>query len=225
LLAAEHDIQVISGIEINTDFKDEEIHILGYFIDVKNTQLLKSLDEIKHARLERNAKIIERLNEINFDINAERVKEVAGSGTIGRPHIAQVMIEKGYASTIKEVFEKYIGRGQPAYVPRYKLLPEDAIALVERAGGTPVLAHPGLVKKESVINEIILMGIKGLEVYYPEHTSTQTNKFLNMAYHHGLLITGGSDFHGTEDTRNQLGCSGLNHLSFQHFLNKTQKSD
>lgn len=224
-IADDCNIQIISGIEINTDFEDEEVHILGYFIDVKNLHLLERLEEIKKARLERTEKIINCLHAMDFDVSLERVYQVAGTGTVGRPHIAMVMIENGYAGTIKEVFDKYLGRGGPAYVPRYRLLPDEAVNLIEKAGGVPVLAHPGLIKKRMVINKIMQMGVKGLEAFYPEHTEAQTNDFISFGHDHGLVITGGSDFHGTENTRNQLGCAGLDLLSFQHFIQHTQKRD
>jgi predicted metal-dependent phosphoesterase TrpH len=224
-LAAERNIQLISGIEINTDFEDEEVHILGYFINVQHTGLLNRLKEIKQARLERTAKIIDRLHNLSINIDPARVRQVAGSGTVGRPHIAQVMIENGYAATIKEVFEKYLGRGKPAYVPRYRLLPREAINLIKLAGGVPVLAHPGLIQNRLVIDKIMQMGIKGLEVFYPEHTGTQINQLLNLAVQKQMMITGGSDFHGTENTRNQMGCAGLDALSFQQFIQRIQNSD
>ncbi len=150
---------------------------------------------------------------------------MAGSGTVGRPHIAQVMIENGYAATIKEAFEKYLGRGKPAYVPRYRLLPREAINLIKLAGGVPILAHPGLIRNRLVIDKIMQMGIKGLEVFYPEHTGSQISQLLNLAVQKQMIITGGSDFHGTENTRNQMGCAGLDALSFQQFIQRIQNSD
>ncbi|HBQ85236.1 MAG TPA: phosphatase [Syntrophomonas sp.] len=224
-LAAERNIQLISGIEINTDFEDEEVHILGYFINIEHTGLLNRLREIEQARLERSAKIIDRLHNLSVDIDPVRVRQVAGSGTVGRPHIAQVMIENGYAATIKEAFEKYLGRGKPAYVPRYRLLPREAINLIKLAGGVPILAHPGLIRNRLVIDKIMQMGIKGLEVFYPEHTGSQISQLLNLAVQKQMIITGGSDFHGTENTRNQMGCAGLDALSFQQFIQRIQNSD
>ena len=224
-LAAERNIQLISGIEINTDFEDEEVHILGYFINIEHTGLLNRLREIEQARLERSAKIIDRLHNLSVDIDPVRVRQVAGSGTVGRPHIAQVMIENGYAATIKEAFEKYLGRGKSAYVPRYRLLPREAINLIKLAGGVPILAHPGLIRNRLVIDKIMQMGIKGLEVFYPEHTGSQISQLLNLAVQKQMIITGGSDFHGTENTRNQMGCAGLDALSFQQFIQRIQNSD
>lgn len=224
-LAAERNIQLISGIEINTDFEDEEVHILGYFINIEHTGLLNRLREIEQARLERSAKIIDRLHNLSVDIDPVRVRQVAGSGTVGRPHIAQVMIENGYAATIKEAFEKYLGRGKPAYVPRYRLLPREAINLIKLAGGVPILAHPGLIRNRLVIDKIMQMGIRGLEVFYPEHTGSQISQLLNLAVQKQMIITGGSDFHGTENTRNQMGCAGLDALSFQQFIQRIQNSD
>jgi predicted metal-dependent phosphoesterase TrpH len=220
--AVQRQITVIPGLEINTDFADEEVHILGYFIDVNNSELLQRLDQIKEARKERIAKILKRLEQMNMYVNSARVYEIAGSGTIGRPHIAQAMIERGYAATIKEAFNKYLARGRPAYVPRYRLLPDEAIGMIKRAGGFPVLAHPGLIRSRGVVDEIIKMGIGGLEVFYPEHTDVQIREMQELAAKYGLVITGGSDFHGTESTRNQLGCAGLDSLLYQRFIQQIQ---
>lgn len=222
-IAADDGMQVLSGIEINTDFEDEEVHILGYFINVTHPQLLKRLAEIKKARLDRTEKIINRLQAMHLDVSLDRVYEVAGNGTVGRPHIAQVMIENGYAGTIKEAFEKYLVRGGPAYVPRYRLLPDEAIRLIKMAGGVSILAHPGLIKNQMLINKIVEMDVMGIEVFYPEHTEYQIHNLLNFAHTNGLLITGGSDFHGTENSRNHIGGVGLDISLFQQFIQQSQK--
>lgn len=222
-LARKNEIEVIAGIEINTDYEDEEVHILGYFIDVREPQLLKRLEEIKQARVERMVKIVDRLHHMGIDISLRSVYKIAGTGAVGRPHIAMVMIENGYAATIKEVFDKYLRRGGLAYVPRYRLLLDEAMTLIKNAGGVAILAHPGLIKNKMVIEKVMNMGVEGMEVFYPEHTNAETSQFLNMARQRKLLVTGGSDFHGTEN-RNQLGCTGLDHLLFHQFVDNTGHS-
>jgi predicted metal-dependent phosphoesterase TrpH len=213
-------IELVPGIEINTDFEEEEVHILGYFIDFGQPQLLSRLEALKAARKSRADKIIGRLHNLGIEINRDRVQEIAGSGAIGRPHIARAMIESGYGDSIKQVFDHYLKRGGPAYVPRYRLLPEEAIALIKDAGGTAILAHPGLINKTPVIDKVLKMGIQGLEIFYPEHTLYQIYQLLHLTLERKLLITGGSDFHGTENSRNQLGLTGLDSDRFQQFVEK-----
>ncbi len=200
---------VIPGIELNTDYLENEVHILGYFINGDDTALLNRLEEIKQARTERAVKMIHRLHAMGMIISFEQVKKLARGDLIARPHIAQALQEKGYVFSIKEAFEKYIGRDKPAYVPRYKFLPGEAIELIKNAGGISSLAHPGLIKNQNIIVEVIKMGIDALEVYYPEHSIIQENEFINLSRRYKLLITGGSDFHGS-DNKEKLGCRGIN---------------
>lgn len=212
------ELQLISGIEINTDYQNQEVHILGYFIDVENPELLQRLEKIKQARLERAVKIIDRLQELGLQLTLERIRQIAGAGPVGRPHIARAMIEQGYVDTYQAAFETYLGRGCPAYIPRYRLLPQEAISLIKKAGGITVLAHPGLVQDQTVIESVIRMGIDGLEVFYPEHTQADIEQFWHLARKSKLVVTGGSDFHGTEKTRNQLGRAGINDQQFAILL-------
>lgn len=203
---------VIPGIEINTEWDDEEIHILGYFIDYENTGLINRLAEIKSSRFKRAGKMISKLKDIGIGIELSQVQRIAAGSVIGRPHIARAMIEKGYVFSIKEAFERYISKGKPAYVPRYKFFPQEAIDLIKQAGGIAVLAHPGLIKKNDKLNTVINMGIEGIEVFYPEHSREQIVKYTELCIKNNLLLTGGSDFHGgdKEESRNKLGCCGIN---------------
>lgn len=210
---ADHNLplQFIPGIEMNTEVDENEVHILGYYIDHRHTRLLNKLEEIKEARLERARKMVYRLKSMGLAISLEHVEKLAKGDLIGRPHIAQAMSEKGYVFSIKEAFEKYIGKGRPAYVPRYKFLPQEAIQLIRSAGGIPVLAHPGLLRNNDLLHEVINMGVAGLEVYYPEHTLQQVDEYLRLTQNLNLLVTGGSDFHGigSDENRSRLGCTGI----------------
>lgn len=210
-------LDFIPGIEMNTEVDETEVHILGYYIDHQNTRLLNKLEEIKEARLERARKMVYRLKSMGLAVTFEQVEKLARGDLIGRPHIAQALTEKGYVFSIKEAFEKYIGKGRPAYVPRYKFLPQDAIQLIKRAGGIPVLAHPGLLPKRELIQEAINLGVAGLEVYYPEHTHEQVDEYLRICREYHLLITGGSDFHGigSEESRSRLGCTGIDQETYR----------
>lgn len=205
-------LDFIPGIEMNTELAEKEIHILGYFIDYHNRLLLKRLQEIKEARLERARKMIMRLANMGFNIDMEQVERIARGDLIARPHIAQVLMENAYVSSVKEAFDKYIGKGCPAYVNRYKFLPTEAIELIKGAGGIAVLAHPGLIRDDSFVVTIISLGIEGIEVFYPEHNHGQVLKYSQLSRENRLLITGGSDFHGynQDENRGRIGSCGVN---------------
>lgn len=210
----------VPGIELNTDFQESELHILGYFIQCDDIQLNKRLRQIWSARYERATKMVERLRSMGLNISFEQVQRLARGDLIGRPHVAQALVDKGYVFSLKEAFQKYIGRGKPAYVPRYKFTPEEAIALIKNSGGISVLAHPGLIREQEAIPQIIAMGVEGIEVYYPEHSEEQLDKYIAVARQYKLLITGGSDFHGTEssESRGRLGCAGIQQAEFDEMV-------
>lgn len=189
-------LEVIPGIEINTTWNELEIHVLGYYIDVSSDGLRKVLELLKQAREERAREIIKKLKKVGVFLSFERIREFAPSGTIGRPHIAQAMLDAGYVSSIKEAFENYLNNGKPAYVPRYKIEPFHAIEVIKRAGGIPVLAHPGLINSDESVFVLIESGILGLEVYYPQHTQEMIRKYTLLCDEYGLIMTGGTDYHG-----------------------------
>jgi predicted metal-dependent phosphoesterase TrpH len=218
-------INVVPGIEMNTELDGEEIHILGYFIDYKSKRLDERLGELKNSRFARACKMINKLKNLGINIDIEEVQKMARGNLIGRPHIARAMMNKGYVLSIKEAFEKYISKGQPAYVPRYKFLPQEAIALIKEVGGISVLAHPGLIKNTNKLNSILTMGIEGVEVLYPEHSQDQITKYTEFCINNNLLITGGSDFHGfeREKSRNKLGCCGVDEIQMNQIIEYYRK--
>ncbi|MEN6326898.1 MAG: PHP domain-containing protein [Syntrophomonas sp.] len=202
-------IDVLPGIEMNTEGGEQEIHILGYFIDYYNSRLISRLKEIKKARYERAEKMIDKINRLGMAVSFAEVQDLAKGDLIGRPHIALAMIQNNYVASMAEAFNKYIGKGKPAYVNRYKFLPQEAIELIKTAGGIPVLAHPGLLSHKKILFDLIKMGIEGIEVYYPQHNEDQIARFLELSTEYNLLVTGGSDYHGNsnDNLRNSLGCS------------------
>ncbi len=206
----------IPGIELNTDYGESEIHILGYFIEYHDSPIEEPLIKIRAARFERALKMVDKLRSMGLSITFEQVQRIARGDLIGRPHVAQALMDKGFVFSLKEAFQKYIGKGRPAYIPRYKFTPDEAIALVKAAGGISVLAHPGLIKEKHMINDIIDMGVEGLEVFYPEHSERQVQEYCQLARSKQLIVTGGSDFHGTgsPENRGRLGCSGINQELF-----------
>lgn len=204
-------LDFIPAIELNTDAGEDEVHILGYFIDSKNVTLNQRLQEIHNSRYHRAEQMVSRLQKSGVKINFEQVQALAQGELIARPHIARVLVNNNYATTIREAFDKYIGRGGPGYVPRYKFLPDEAIELIKNAGGIAVLAHPGLIRDKNKVTKIINSGIEGLEVFYPEHSPEQIDELLELVRHHRLLITGGSDYHGPDSTesRSNMGSTGV----------------
>jgi 3',5'-nucleoside bisphosphate phosphatase len=192
-------ITVIGGVEINTDIPDGELHILGYLFDHNNSELKDTLIRLRNSRIERAKQMLVKLRTLNIIINYHRVREIAGTGSMGRPHIAQAMLEKGYISTLREAFVKYIGRKGPAYVERDKITPAEAIRLIARAKGIPVLAHPLTSENpESFLPGLISAGLAGIEVYYGSYSPEQVSALLSLANKYLLIPTGGSDFHGLD---------------------------
>ena len=194
-------IKIISGIELTTESQRAEIHILGYFINADFPELVGTLEIIQRSRIERIKKIVKKLNQQKVDITAEEVYAIAGKKAPGRPHVARVLMQKGVVQNFKEAFNRYLDSRGPAYVPHFKLAPIAAIELIAKAGGIPVLAHPALCDCEKMLPELVSAGLRGLEVYYPFTRTDRFEFFLNFARENKLLVTGGSDFHGSDTGR------------------------
>lgn len=194
-------LMVIPGVEISADAVDEEVHILGYFIDYTCPELLATLETSRDSRQKRAEKMVAKLNELGLPLDWRRVQEIAGTGSIGRPHIAQALLEKGYVATLKEAFDKYIAHGGPAYIEREKVNPAEAVAVIVNAGGLPVLAHPLIIKNpEAMITRLKEVGLAGIEVYYGDYKPEDTRKLAGLADKYSLIATAGSDYHGLDDS-------------------------
>lgn len=194
-------LKIIPAIEISTETPTGEVHILGYFIDHTSEELKTTLNQFRNSREIRARRMVDKLKNKGVNISWERVREIAGSGSIGRPHVAQAMLEKGYISSLAEAFEKYIGHGGPAYVERDKMTPAEAVKLVIQTDGLAMLAHPSTVSNvESLVIELKAAGLAGIEAYYKDYTNEQIEGWVNMATRHNLIVTGGSDYHGLDDT-------------------------
>lgn len=194
-------IEIIPGIEISSIFGDSELHILGYFLDWHDPKLSEQLSTLRESRHRRNPKIIERLQESGIDITYDEVRALAGTDSVGRPHIARVLMDKKVVGSAKEAFDRFLANGKPAYVPRDLPSPAEAIQWIKSAKGLAVLAHPTWVKTtEGTLTDLVRQlkadGLDGVEVHYSTHTARQTREYLSLAKQLGLLITGGSDFHG-----------------------------
>ncbi len=188
--------EIIPGIELNSDYYGEEIHVLGYYIDCNNKFFTDKLKEIQHFRYNRAVRMIKKLNDLGVNIDIKQIEKESVGKSIGRPHIAHILIDNGYAKNLKSAFDKYIGKNRPAYVERYKLTTKQAINMVIEAKGVPVLAHPGLIENKNLINDILNLGFKGIEVYHTKHDKETEEWLLEIASAQGLAITGGSDCHG-----------------------------
>ncbi len=187
------------------------IHILGYSIQTDNYKLKSALDTLQTARKNRNPRILAKLSRLGFPISYKELQDTFHEGQIGRPHIARMMLHKGYVQSFEEAFDQFIGKGRPAYVDKFRIESQQAIDVIRNAGGIAVLAHPAIydfdnpAELQAMIEELMAMGLSGLEVYYPEHTIGQTAWLENLATHFDLLETGGTDFHGSINPAIQLG--------------------
>ncbi|ARU62549.1 hypothetical protein CBW65_17455 [Tumebacillus avium] len=188
-------VDVVPGIELSTTFEGREVHVLGYFYDPDHEELRDLTARMRADRLNRLDKMIGRLQDAGVAITQDEVLEEA-QGAVGRPHIARVLMRKGYVSNIPEAFDKYLGSGKIGYVERLKVTPGDAVQLILRAGGVPVVAHPGLIGKDYLFDTLVPLGLVGLEVFHPDHPLEKRAHYEQLAKQHGLLATGGSDFHG-----------------------------
>lgn len=197
-------LEVIPAVEISAEMPRDEVHVLGYYVAYQDPSLCSRLTLFRDLRLKRAQRIMAKLAQMGMPLEWERIQQMAGSGTIGRPHIARAMLEKGYISSIDEAFDLYISRGGPAYVKRPKVSPVEAVQTILAAQGVPVLAHP--LHISSLVPELAAHGLVGLEVYYPGYTPDEIEFLLQLAAKYGLLVTGGTDFHG-EDVQhsNRLG--------------------
>jgi len=193
-------LEIIEGVELSTEHEGSEVHVLAYCIDLANADFKEHLNLFRNARLLRAEKMVDKLRKMGIMIDFASVLELAGPGSVGRPHIAQAMLAAGVINSIAEAFEYYIGVGKPAYEPRFKYNPVAMVKLIRELGGVPVLAHPGISCNETMVLTLIKEGLQGLEVYHPQHTRDMIKYYLDLCRKFNLLATGGSDFHGVGAT-------------------------
>ena len=200
--SARYDLDAVPGLEVSVLYKDSAIHITGLFIDHKNQPLMELLGEVRENRDKRNELIIGKLQELGYEITLDEVLGVASGESIGRPHFAKILVEKGYFSYPQEVFDKCLKKGMSGYCPRMLPDPERAIKLIHEAGGMAFWAHPvhradeNLSYVESVLNVFVKLGLDGIEAYYSTFTREQQEMLLRVAEKYNLAVSGGSDFHG-----------------------------
>ena len=188
-------VEVIPGVEISSDLRGSEVHILGYFIDINNKELEHYLHFFREERVKRASSIIKKLNNLGFEISLDDVLEQSKNSAVGRPHIAQAMLEKKVVNSYYEAFNKYIKNGGPAYERKVHLSPQSAFKIISDAGGLSFIAHPGRMP-ESMIKELIEAGADGIEVIHPSHDENLVRFYRGIANAYFLLESGGSDYHG-----------------------------
>lgn len=218
LAAAEgKSFRAVPGVELSVDCSSGVMHMLGYWMDVANPELVRQMEWIRNGREMRNRAMLEKLNALGFAMAWDEVQGFAGEDVVGRPHFAQVMLQKGYAKDKNEAFDKWLGDGKPGYADRPRLTAEVAVALIRQAGGVAVLAHPFSLRiskdaMAALFVELAAAGLAGVECYYSEHSADLTKEYLAMAKQANLVPTGGSDFHGevSPGIRLGFGFGGLN---------------
>jgi predicted metal-dependent phosphoesterase TrpH len=221
-LMHKHGIKVIAGVEISAEYEPGMLHLLGYF-KAYPEGLEAALKEVQTARKERIPKVITKLNALGCMLTQEEVMAEAGQSQVGRPHIAKAMLKKGYVRSFDEAFDEYLGKGKKAYVPKEKMTWEKAMSLIIRYGGLSVLAHPytlslGTGEEEGFIKGLKDAGLAGIEVHYPEHTPELTERYAILASRLGLMITGGTDFHGPYRNGFSVGDYGIDRELYSIFL-------
>ncbi|WP_047151504.1 PHP domain-containing protein [Aneurinibacillus tyrosinisolvens] len=191
-------VEIVPGIEISSVDGGRDIHVLGYYINIEDAEFLTRLESLRDVRNIRNRMLVEKLNELGFPVTMAEVesRKKEKTGNIGRPHIAEVLVEKGFVSSMQEAFDKYLGQDGAAYVNPPRISPEEAIDMIHKAGGVAILAHPGLYNDTQLVERLIAYGLKGIEVHHPDHSEEDEKIYEQMADKHSLLKTAGSDFHG-----------------------------
>lgn len=195
--AKKYDMEVISGVELSSEINGKDVHMLGYLFDDQNKEFVDRLKYMQGVRIERMREMIDKIKVLGIDnITLKEVCDLAESDSVGRPHLAAKLVEKGWVNNIKMAFNKYLADDAPAFVPKFKQTPQEAIEMIRKAGGISVIAHPMLTKIDELIPGLVRAGLGGIEVYYPNTTDTVMNFYEGLAKKHGIVSTGGSDAHG-----------------------------
>ena len=189
-------MEFIPGTELTAEHNDTEVHILGYFVDTQNETLLKAIGGFQAVRQNRIHEMVARINELGVPLEADSVFALANCRSPGRPHVARAMVKAGLVSSLDEAFEHFLKKGRPAWVPKSKISALDAITLIHQAGGLAVIAHPGLNRTDEIIPALVEAGVDGIECFHTKHSTTMSERYLEMAEKYRLLVTGGSDCHG-----------------------------
>ncbi len=203
--------EVIPGIEISAEYSPGSMHILGFHLDIHHPLLNERLEYLQKARAERNPKMVAKLNQLGINITYEEVLKASGGGQVGRPHFANVLLEKKVVRSFQEAFDRFLRKGAAAYVDKFRFTSKEALHFIREARGVAVLAHPNTLgvsrssELEKVIAQLVDEGLQGIEVYYPEHSSAEVAQYKALADRYKLLSTGGTDYHGIEKNELDIG--------------------
>ncbi len=198
-------VEFIPASELTTEHAGHELHLLGYFLDAQNERLTKDLSRFQEVRRNRIHEMVEKLNQLNVPLKVEAVFKLASCLSPGRPHVARALVQGKLCKSLDEAFERFLKKGKPAWVPKFKISSAEAIELVHQAGGLAVLAHPGLNHTDEVIPALVAAGMDGIECFHSKHSTSMTQRYLEIADHHKLLVTGGSDCHGMSKGKPLIG--------------------
>lgn len=201
--------ELVSGLEMSVAVGSEDLHMLAYLFDPEHDELNETLRNFRQERNHRGRRMVEKLNRMGMTLSMEAVLEAAGDSAIGRPHIAEAMMNEGLVGNIEDAFRKYIGDHSPAYIPKNMVQPREAIELIHRAGGLAVLAHPYINDAHKQLESLTQLGLDGLEVYHYSHSKQLVAELKRLAVKHGLLLSGGSDFHGRQHHEGEIGAGSV----------------
>ncbi|MDB6041100.1 MAG: hypothetical protein JWM99_4941 [Verrucomicrobiales bacterium] len=202
---AQRGIEFIPGTELTAEIRGSELHMIGYFIDVKQPELLIKMSHFQKVRQDRIREMVERLNKMNIPLNVEAVFAIANCNSPGRPHIGRALVQAGVCKTLDEAFERFLKKNRPAWVPKFKMSAQEAIQLIHNSGGLAVFAHPGLNRSDDLLSELVEAGLDGLECYHTKHSTAVSEHYVALADRYKLAITGGSDCHGTNKGQPLIG--------------------
>ncbi len=194
--AEDDELEVIPGVELSCHYNGSDVHILGYYIDYEVPEFVKKILKFRNERYERGESMVDRLNELGINLSMETVRTIAGKSPLGRPHLADALLKEEFVQTYDEAFARYLGYHAPAYVPKKVLTPEHGIDLIHLTRGVAILAHPGTLKHDEYIPDLVEMGLDGIEAYHSQHGKSDQMRYKNMAKKYGVIYTGGSDCHG-----------------------------
>lgn len=198
-------IEFIAASELTSETDGHELHLLGYYLDPENPALQADFARFQQVRQQRIRDIVAKLNALGVPLRADDVFALANCHAPGRPHVARALVKAGHCGNLDEAFERFLKKGRPAWVPKFKISAADAIALVHQAGGLAVMAHPGLTRQDEVIPSLVAAGLDGIECFHTKHSTATSEYYLEIAEHHHLLVTGGSDCHGLNKGKPLMG--------------------
>jgi predicted metal-dependent phosphoesterase TrpH len=206
-------IEFFPASELTAEYRGTELHIIGYGIDIQHPKLLSEMQRYQDVRQNRIKEMVQRLNRLNVPLQESTVTSIANCKSPGRPHVARALIQINVCKSLDEAFERFLKKGRPAWVPKFKVSADGAIALIHEAGGLAIFAHPGLVHHDSLIPDLVDAGLDGIECYHTKHPTTTVEHYLQIAEEHDLLVTGGSDCHGMNKGQPLIGTIKL---PYQH---------